>query len=218
MVSHAGEIPTDQIEMIDECVRIDEVPGENLVSHAKDIPNQDENVAVQTIVISDELVTQGKISAEVVSSEKQQVAKGESVIARWDEDGVWYNAVIENVAEDGRIEVTFTDYGNSAIVSREDMVSHAGDIPTDQTEMIDECVRIDKVPGENLVSHAKDIPNQDENVAVQTIVISDELVTQGNISAEVVSSEKQQVVKGESVIARWEEDGVWYNAVIENVA
>ena len=58
-------------------------------------------------------------------------------LARWDEDGVWYNAVIENIAEDGRIEVTFTDYGNSAIVSREDIVSHAGDIPTDQTEMID---------------------------------------------------------------------------------
>ena len=56
-------------------------------------------------------------------------------LARWDEDGVWYNAVIENIAEDGRIEVTFTDYGNSAIVSREDIVSHAGDIPTDQTEM-----------------------------------------------------------------------------------
>ena len=129
IVFKVDEIPVDQRDMLDE------------------------NVTVQTI--SDERVTQGKITAEVMSSEKQQVAKGESVIARWDEDGVWYNAVIENVAEDGRIEVTFTDYGNSTIVSREDMVSHAGDIPTDQTEMIDECVKIDKVPGENLVSHAE---------------------------------------------------------------
>ena len=89
-------------------------------------------------------------------------------LARWDEDGVWYNAVIENIAEDGRIEVTFTDYGNSAIVSREDIVSHAGDIPTDQTEMIDECVRIDKFPGEDLVSHAKDIPADKTEIIDET--------------------------------------------------
>jgi len=229
MVSHAGDIPTDQTEMIDECVRIDKVPGENLVSHAKDIPNQDENVAVQTIVISDELVTQGNISAEVLSSEKQQVAKGESVIARWDEDGVWYNALIENVAEDGRIEVTFTDYGNSAIVSREDMVSHAGDIPTDQTEMIDECVSIDRVPGENLVSHAKDIPDQTEmiNESVRSQKVPGDEKSSETQHKQNDDAEKTKTIEGPFVlplynvgsliIARWTEDDVWYNAVVEAI-
>ena len=38
---------------------------------------------------------------------------GDNCVAKWDEDGCWYKAVIEGI-EDDTAMVTFTEYGNSA--------------------------------------------------------------------------------------------------------
>jgi len=175
----ANEIPVDQRDMLDE------------------------NVNVLSGEISCTIVTQGKVSSRVVSPKKQQHTVGMSVIARWDEDGVWYNAVIENISVDGRIQVIFIDYGNTAVVSRENIVGDARDIPEDQTEMIDECVRTTLAEVSSDEKSLETHHNQKDKAEI------------------IISKESSSVVPlfrvGSKVIARWTEDDVWYNAVVEDI-
>ena len=72
-------------------------------------------------------------SAEV--NVKPQYPVGRQIIARWPEDKVWYNAVVEeNDIVTGMVYVVFTDYGNTAKVSIVDIVVSAEEVPSDQIE------------------------------------------------------------------------------------
>merc|ERR1719233_2850827 len=187
------------------------VTADRIVFKAVEIPVEqrdmiDENVNVQSGEISEEMVRQGDVgvmSPKVMAAEKEQLTEGMSVIARWDEDCVWYNAVIENVYEDGRVQVIFTDYGNTAIVSRENIVGDARDIPGDQTEMIDECVRspLDEVSCDekSLETHH----NQNDNAEMMVVEEHSSVVPLFSV--------------GSLIIARWTEDDVWYNAIVEAI-
>merc|ERR1719233_2803696 len=187
------------------------VTADRIVFKAVEIPVEqrdmiDENVNVQSGEISEEMVRQGDVgvmSPKVMAAEKEQLTEGMSVIARWDEDCVWYNAVIENVYEDGRVQVIFTDYGNTAIVSRENIVGDARDIPGDQTEMIDECVRspLDEVSCDekSLETHH----NQNDKAEMMVVEEHSSVVPLFSV--------------GSLIIARWTEDDVWYNAIVEEI-
>jgi hypothetical protein len=59
-----------------------------------------------------------------------ELAAGEPCIAQWTEDSVWYNAVVQEVHEDGAL-VLFTDYGNSELAARGQMVRRAAELPGD---------------------------------------------------------------------------------------
>ena len=52
----------------------------------------------------------------------------------------------------GDIHVTFTDYGNTAIVISDNIVTTAEDIPTDQLDMIDECVKMSTIASSETTS------------------------------------------------------------------
>jgi len=46
---------------------------------------------------------------------------GDYCVAKWDEDGCWYKAVIEGIEDDTAV-VTFTEYGNSAYCNFENIL------------------------------------------------------------------------------------------------
>merc|ERR1719397_2245002 len=64
-------------------------------------------------------------------------AIGDVVFARWEEDQVWYNAVVKEVKESS-MSVTFNDYGNEADIDNYNVVRTSEEIPLDG--IIDENV------------------------------------------------------------------------------
>ena len=50
------------------------------------------------------------------------------ILAKWSEDGVWYNASIIKITNEG-VRVMFSDYGNEDLVKRSDIVKSAAEIP-----------------------------------------------------------------------------------------
>ena len=60
-------------------------------------------------------------------SNQQLFKEDEVVVAKWEEDNVWYNSKIETVFKEGYL-VLFTDYGNTARVN-DDIVKSAAEIP-----------------------------------------------------------------------------------------
>ena len=89
-----------------------------------------------------------KDEAEVKKSEDQSLVVPiydveSQIIARWTEDNIWYNAVVQAIDEtNGNVDVIFTDYGNVATVPSSNIILSAGEVPDDQLDMIDECVII----------------------------------------------------------------------------
>ena len=67
---------------------------------------------------------------------------GTKCFAKWSEDGVWYNATVENI-EDGKFHVTFSDYGNGDQVDQNDLRLYCKDIPP--KEELDENVPLPDV-------------------------------------------------------------------------
>ena len=107
-------------------------------------------------------------------SDQVTVEEGQSCLARWREDGVWYRARVIALGPLKTVSVLFTDYGNEAEVMLEDIVMSASEIPAD--EEVDEFVEAEPV---------------------------------------AETGEKAEVwEEGEECVACWEEDGVWYRAVV----
>ena len=63
---------------------------------------------------------------------------GTACFARWSEDDVWYNAVVEKVLLDS-VLVTFTDYGNSDEVAMTNVLTKLSNLPIEA--LIDENVK-----------------------------------------------------------------------------
>merc|ERR1719204_1640361 len=53
---------------------------------------------------------------------------GERCLAKWSEDGVWYNVEIKECLPRRRYLVRFTDYGNYDYVNEKEMVHSTSDI------------------------------------------------------------------------------------------
>merc|ERR1719450_508150 len=174
----------------------DTVTPDKIILKVDDIPPDqqdmvDENVELPKIFNQNDSHTQ----VECRSAAAVSISVGLSVIARWNEDSVWYNATVDKIADGGLIEVTFTDYGNTASVSREDIVEHAGDIPKDQISNVDEYVKMGLIDN-------KEINDNKLEVKAEPLVRSAEVAV------------KPQYPTGSQIIARWSEDNVWYNAVV----
>merc|ERR1719283_186941 len=65
---------------------------------------------------------------------------GDLCVAKWEEDQVWYNGVIESKNDSNSYHVKFVDYGNSDVVAEKYLVKRAQLIPPGQEDMIDENV------------------------------------------------------------------------------
>eukprot|EP00092_Neocalanus_flemingeri_P022721 GFUD01024641.1.p1 GENE.GFUD01024641.1~~GFUD01024641.1.p1 ORF type:complete len:831 (-),score=247.59 GFUD01024641.1:158-2524(-) len=194
--------------MVDECVKVTELT----------VPDHGLAVINQSIVGSSEQLHILK-KEEVAMTEECPVVKntsnppsenwivGDVCIARWSDDGVWYNALVDSDSNlPGQYEVTFTDYGNSATVTAESIVATAAQIPNSQLDMIDECVH----RAEQAEDSTTSLPSsrEEETVSASSSGLS------GSVSTTVQSSWKV----GDTCVARWSEDCVWYNAEILKVS
>eukprot|EP00092_Neocalanus_flemingeri_P040834 GFUD01044453.1.p1 GENE.GFUD01044453.1~~GFUD01044453.1.p1 ORF type:complete len:601 (+),score=162.83 GFUD01044453.1:671-2473(+) len=66
---------------------------------------------------------------EKICSPFKNLKPGDVCIARWSEDNVWYNAVLEEISSDGFGHVYFSDYGNSDQVTYTSLVDNPEDLP-----------------------------------------------------------------------------------------
>ena len=103
-----------------------EVGGEDIVDAASEIP-EDEEIDLNINVKSE-------------SPKEKAWEEGDKCVARWEEDCVWYRAVVRQVLGQDDIHVLFADYGNEVVVSRAQIVRTAAQVPKD--EDIDENVQI----------------------------------------------------------------------------
>ena len=63
------------------------------------------------------------------------------MIARWNEDGVWYNAMVDRVdSATEEAPVTFMDYGNTATVAVKNILNSAGELPVEEHDMVDQLL------------------------------------------------------------------------------
>merc|ERR1719318_2234590 len=190
IVATARDIPADQIDMVHECVKIENV-------EASQIPS-----------------SSGPASAPYAASPSQSWSVGNAGIARWSEDNVWYNAVVDRVDQaSGDIHVTFTDYGNTAIVTSDNIVTTAEDIPADQLDMIDECVVMSNTPSSQVSSS-----NTIDEAPIQVVKKEE---TEKKVSKNSSANTKSPICSphkvGDAVVARWSEDDVWCNAVVDSL-
>jgi len=112
----------------------------------------------------------------VVDLGQDQLTTGDLAVAKWDEDGIWYNAEVKKL-EFGGCRVVFVDYGNESFVKTQYIYRDPLDIPE----------------GEVLDTH------------VESLIQSLE------------GRQQQKWSVGNVCIARWVEDGKWYNAVVDSV-
>ena len=64
--------------------------------------------------------------------------EGDECVAKWEDDGCWYKAIVEAVEGDTAV-VTFTQYGNSAYCSVELLKDKNTKISSDGQLEIEEC-------------------------------------------------------------------------------
>merc|ERR1719186_1991272 len=142
---------------------------------------------VPTGDIVDEFVEEEETAQE--NTELADISMGDHVVAKWNEDDVWYNARVVEVTGD-KVEITFVDYGNSDIVERNRIVTSSLEVPKGE--------------------------ETDENV-VDVASLEIKLGTSHDVNAakEVQIVNEIEFLPGDVVVAKWEEDGVWYNAMVE---
>merc|ERR1719470_222440 len=129
VLKSAVDIPA--AEIVDECVKVataEDTPAAETVDEYREVMAIAEDIPVAETV--------------EVTHPSPAVTVGSECIACWSEDSVWYNARVDGVEEGGQYHVTFTDYGNTDIVTKDRIVDKAEDIPAEQADMIDECVKM----------------------------------------------------------------------------
>merc|ERR1719318_356046 len=200
IVATANDIPADEHEMVDECVVMPNTSSSQVTSS-----NTSVEAPIQVVKKEE---SEEKVSTNCSAHAKSPISSphnvGDSVVARWSEDDVWYNAVVDSLDEvTGEAHVTFIDYGNTATVSISKIVATANDIPADELEMVDECVQ--------LTSY---LPLQSGPLASikEEEVSSSPSTPEASPPCKAVTRKAWKV--GEVCIARWADDGVWYNGKI----
>ena len=233
-----------------------DVSKEGIVLKVEDIPKDDEvdeNVPVNTmpksckqeaVISSDQLASSDQTKPQCSVSRRFQV--GANILAKWEEDSVWYRASVTEHKAGGGYEVLFTDYGNTTELSEENIVPRVEDVPVEEVDMIDENVPI--VPKPSLVMEKRVSSSQepekessssksstptpiaktessaprkfkvDEDVekADENVHDKEEINTGRKPPVEMNKNTKEFVV-GDSCVARWSEDETWYNAQIMEI-
>jgi len=144
--------------------------------------NNSDFVKRENIVFSEEELPEGAL----VDGGVDQLVAGDLVVAKWQEDGVWYNAEILR-KELGRYLVLFIDYGNEALVEAQEVLLDVLDIP--EREVLD------------------------MNVEVLREAVLDSM---DGVGVEATCRVQKWSV-GNDCLARWLQDGKWYNAIVDEV-
>jgi len=130
---------------------------------------------------------------------------GMKVVTKWTEDCVWYNSVIDEIKIDSCI-VTFTDYGNSAEEKIYNIKKSSADIPTG--EVVDEFVT---------TAGNEDAERTGGNGCVAVSKTTGEEANILNKIKQTNEIQNKDLQVGMKVVAKWSEDQVWYNAVIDKI-
>ena len=123
--------------------------------------------------------------------------EGDLGIGQWEKDKVWYNVRVLKVLNNFQLEVLFTDFGNTSIISEMNIVMTSDDIP--------EHSYVDRHVG---ISHTK-----------QFLIMDDETKGVWKSASVVKSEEDTEILRlnvGDHVFAKWTVDDVWYNGKIVN--
>ena len=195
IVLKAEEIPDDQQEMIDENVTL----TNNAIADSAEVilpPSSGENTS--------------KDNVEKKTHEDTNLDTGTICIAKWDEDKVWYRSkIISQVKSPKTFEVEFLEYGNTAQVSREHIVLAKSQIPSHELDMVD----INVVDGGNIECNTSQTNKSSHNESLDVAKdVPTETFDQKRVSEIKDVTESFKV--GDKVIAKWLEDGIWYNAEI----
>jgi len=193
IVTSAGDIPVDQLEMVDESVVISTEETSVSDSHIQVVKEEKLEVKANAYMETSTELTQ--------YSDNSAVTVGMPCIARWSEDNVWYNAVVDSIEDAaGKVEVTFTDYGNTAAVSVNYIVNNLNGIPAEELDSVDECVHQATVCA--------------LSSALLTNIKNEESIDFSPDIQDHLPPSKHSWQVGDSCIARWAEDGVWYNTQV----
>ena len=123
--------------------------------------------------------------------------EGDLGVGQWEADKVWYNVRVLKVLNNFQLEVLFTDFGNTSIISEMNIVMTSDDIP--------EHSYVDRHVG---ISHTK-----------QFLIMDDETKGVWKSASVVKSEEDTEILRlnvGDHVFAKWTVDDVWYNGKIVN--
>ena len=166
---------------------------------------------------------------------------GMTCVAKWSEDKTWYNGVVSGVGG-GQYTVMFVDYGNIEVVSEENIVESAKNIPAEERENVDICV-IMEPDGNVETDDVIDVAHADPQALPENIIdikdMSDDSCANPQISQPVVelaavkentleaaqctaTQEDDNLVAalsrrfdvGSFCIAEWAEDSTWYNGLV----
>jgi len=137
---------------------------------------------------------------------------GNDCLARWVEDGMWYNARVEEII-DGEYVVTFTDYGNSDKVGEDGLVASVDDIPAAERDMLDVNVIDSLSSGMETISQG----------TVQGLISTEKV---SNVERSWINEEDTNnnatnlasLVKGVNVLVKRDEGENWSKAVIHEIA
>ena len=92
------------------------------------VPGVDTGGQEQVVVGLPSLPGVGVPSPSKLSSPVEYV-RGTMCLARWGNDGIWYNAKIDKDCKERGVEVTFINYNNSDFVERENIVFSEEELP-----------------------------------------------------------------------------------------
>ena len=148
---------------------------------------------------------------------------GNDCLAKWKEDGRWYNAIIDSIVESGdclEYLITFTDYGNSEVVQRKDLVVNVETLPSEELSLLDSNV-------EKLFTNEKILlSNEEYNSSGGTNIdnLSTRMASMGTGDAvdiasnlkdsEMLESSDKNLVEGMQIIAKKSDHSIWYRAVL----
>ena len=102
-------------------VLVEKFESRKEVSPKQEVPAASNGIKIRENVTSANIENLGPLLND-------ELKLGTICVAKWDEDETYYNAkVLKYFAESGQYEVEFTDYGNTANVSRSDIVMSGRD-------------------------------------------------------------------------------------------
>ena len=176
-------------------------PSTNTLS--KDIGTSEPPPAETTRVVNISSEPPREIPEVCKKLEKPELVAGQICLAKWDDDEVWYRAKVTKTSGP-KVEVVFSDYGNSAILLRERIVLRYQDIPAKDVaeEMIDD----------NVIEYSTNEDVTSKNPPAETSNISSEPPKEIPLVSKKL--EKPELVAGQICLAKWDDDEVWYRAKV----
>jgi len=131
---------------------------------------RNEILSVLTKEIGQLKVTKKVLKEDTPYSNILKLKEGDPCFAKWNEDGVVYNAIIQKCTEDGTVEVLFSDYGNVDYVRLDNVFLHRHEIPIE--------AELDENLKEHAVKTEEDTFDEPSHVIVEDTIVNNNFTDQ----------------------------------------